>query len=403
MHKSLPRVAVLGAGPIGLEAALWARNLGWPVVVFERGRIGEHWHRWGHLRLFSPFGWNSTPEARRAILEKRPGHAFPKEDAATTGREHLLTYLDPLAEALGCVQQETQVLQVGRCDLLKEDAAGEARRARHPFRLLVREARGRERFEKADVVLDCTGTYGQHRWMGEGGIPALGEVAAAQQIAYGLEDILGEKKSFYANKTVLVVGSGYSAATTVCHLAELCSEASMTWVYWVARDNPTQPLRRVLDDPLKERDRLAARANALATRTDDNVEFHPMTVVEAVEFLGQERGFKVQVRSPEKTWTWEVDRIVANVGHTPDRSLFRELHVADCPHSFRPLPARDESGDEAGRDQGPTILHEPNFFILGAKSFGRSPGFLLREGFEQVRRVFAHLQRQTGSRARLAS
>ena len=31
---------------------------------------------------------------------------------------------------------------------------------------------------------------------------------------------------------------------------------------------------------------------------------------------------------------------------------------------------------------------EPNFFILGAKSYGRNSNFLLRTGFTQVREVF---------------
>ena len=40
--------------------------------------------------------------------------------------------------------------------------------------------------------------------------------------------------------------------------------------------------------------------------------------------------------------------------------------------------------------QGPASLKnpEPNFFILGAKSYGRNAQFLLRDGFEQVRGVF---------------
>jgi hypothetical protein len=39
---------------------------------------------------------------------------------------------------------------------------------------------------------------------------------------------------------------------------------------------------------------------------------------------------------------------------------------------------------------GPALLKtpEPNFYILGAKSFGRNSNFLLRTGFDQVRDVF---------------
>ena len=36
------RIAILGAGPIGIEAALCAREQGYEVAVFERGRLAEH-------------------------------------------------------------------------------------------------------------------------------------------------------------------------------------------------------------------------------------------------------------------------------------------------------------------------------------------------------------------------
>src|SRR5262249_50756775 len=152
------------------------------------------------------------------------------------------------------------------------------------------------RDEEADVVLDCTGTYGRHRWLGDGGLPALGEAAAEGQIAYGLEDLPGERRHHYAGKNVLVYGAGHSAATTVCLLADLAEQHPDTWVVWLARGPSTQPIRRVPGDPLRERDRLAVRANTLATRPDGNVEFHPQTINESVEGHGHDRGFRVEAR-----------------------------------------------------------------------------------------------------------
>ena len=37
-----PHIAILGAGPIGLEAGLYARQLKLPFTIYEQGRIGEH-------------------------------------------------------------------------------------------------------------------------------------------------------------------------------------------------------------------------------------------------------------------------------------------------------------------------------------------------------------------------
>ncbi len=393
------RIAILGAGPIGLEAGLYARTLGYPVTIYERGRIGEYWHRWGHVRLFSPFAMNATPLGRKAIQAADADHEFPSDDACISGREHLKAYLQPLAQVdalKNCVQAETQVVAVARRGFLKGDAPGGDRRAKQPFRLFLRDRNKNERMEEAEVVLDCTGSYGQHRWLGDGGIPALGEIAAEPNIAYGLEDVLGDKKHQYAGKNILVVGGGYSAATTACSLATLAEENVATWIIWLARTQSTQPLARIANDPLRQRDGLAVRANNLATRGDGNVEFHAQSFIDAVEFLGQDRGFRVTGRSAGEKKTWEVERLIANVGYTPDISLYRELQIHECYASLGPMKLADALLRQAGQDclkqtgHGPDSLRnpEPNFYILGSKSYGRNSHFLLRIGFEQIRDVF---------------
>jgi thioredoxin reductase len=391
-----PRLAILGAGPIGLEAGLYAKRLDLPFTIYERGRIGEHMLRWGHVRLFSPFGMNVSPLGRAASRAADPRREFPDDGACITGREHVAAYLQPMAELLqGHIQNDNVVLKIGRRGMLKGESPGDAVRAKKPFRLLVRD-KNRERIEEADAVLDCTGVYAQHRWLGDGGIPAPGELQAEPQIAYGLEDILGDRKQHYANRSVLVVGAGFSAATTVCNLAKIAEENQTTWTIWLARGAATAPMRRIPNDPLKERDRLAVRANNLATRDDDNVEFHAGSVVEAIEFLGPDRGFKVIVRTPDKLRTWEVDRIIANVGYTPDTNLYRELQVHECYASLGPMKLAATLLDKQGQDclqqtcEGGESLRnpEPNFYILGAKSYGRNSQFLLRVGFEQVREAF---------------
>jgi thioredoxin reductase len=400
-----PRVAILGAGPIGLEAALYARKLDFAVAVYERSRVGEHLLRWGHVRLFTPFGMNVTPLGRATLKVEKPKLTLPADGDSLTGREHFRSYLEPLAASdslKGCIVTETQVLNVGRRGLLKDEL--DDTRGSRPFRLLLREARGKERVEEADIVLDCTGTYGQHRWLGDGGIPAIGELAAETQINYGVDDILGDRVQQYAGKTVLVVGSGYSAATAVCSLADLAARNQDTWVLWAARGSGTQPIRRVPQDPLRERDRLAVRANNLATRTDGNVEFHPQAVIEAVENLGPDRGFKVVARKGGQNATWTVDRIVANLGYTPNTDLYGELQVHECYASLGPMKLaaalQGSRNDDCLKQAscGPETLRnpEPNFFILGAKSYGRNSNFLMRVGFDQIREVFTLLTGKAG-------
>jgi thioredoxin reductase len=397
----LPRLAILGAGPIGLEAALQAATLKVPFVVYERGRIGEYLRQWGHVRLFSPFGMNSTPLGKARLRMDQPQHDLPSDHDILTGREYVAMYLEPLAQSpllRERIRTETTVVQIGRHGFLKEEHPGDARRGREPFLLLLRNDK-RESIEEADVVFDCTGTYGQARALGDGGILAVGETAARPLIAWGLEDVLGDRAGFYADKTTLVIGSGYSAATTVCQLAKLAEKHPSTWVIWLARGGASQPIKRFVNDTLKERDQLAVRANMLATRGDGNVEFHAQTVVHAIDCAGADKGFKVRAMCAGKAKTWEADRLIANVGYTPDHSLYRELQIHECYATLGPMNVAVAALKHAGGDAltvpslGAAALRNPeaNFFILGTKSYGRNSTFLMRRGFEQVREVFAFI------------
>src|SRR5262249_50213331 len=106
--------------------------------------------------------------------------------------------------------------------------------------------------------------------------------------------------------------------------------------------------------------------------------------------------FKVHALCAGKTRTWEVDRLIANVGYSPENTLYRELQVLECYATFGPLNVasallKSPSGDGvSAAPVGAAALRnpEPHFFILAAKSYGRNSSFLLRAGFEQVRDVF---------------
>jgi hypothetical protein len=262
--------------------------------------------------------------------------------------------------------------------------------------LLLRNTAGVERVEEADVVLDCTGTYGIGRHLGDGGIPAVGELKARPHIASGVEDIQGEKRDQYADRNILVVGSGHSAATTVCLLAGLAQKHPSTWVVWLARAAGSQPIRRVMNDPMRERDLIASRANMLATRGEGHIEFYPSAVIDTVEHQGKD-GFLVSARVNGASRDWVVDRVLANVGCEPDNRLYRELQVHECPALLAPMNLAMALNKNPGSDAIPALgantlrTPEPNFFILGMKSYGRLGNFLLRTGFEQVREVFTLL------------
>ncbi|MDX1568584.1 MAG: hypothetical protein R3223_12335, partial [Longimicrobiales bacterium] len=100
----------------------------------------------------------------------------------------------------------------------------------------------------------------------------------------------------------------------------------------------------------------------------------------------------------------EVDRIVSLTGSVGDHSLYRQLQVHECYATSGPmnLAAALLGSDSADcldqTSHGPDSLvnPEPDFFLLGAKSYGRNNTFLMRIGWEQVEDVFDLLERDSG-------
>ena len=379
------RIAVLGAGPVGLEAALYARFLGYDVEIYERGRVAENILRRGHARMFAPFGQCHSTLALAALSAHDSTYQPPGDDELLTGREWAERYLLPLSRTdllsdhlrLGC-----EVLAVGKDELLKGDclpadapdlndktADDLESRGDYDFRLLVRNAAGHEEIHKADAVLDATGVYGNPNWLGQGGVPAVGETALRNEIEYGLPDVLGADRTRYADRHTLVVGSGLSAASTVAALVKLGAESPSTRVTWLTRRETARPVEILEGDPFPERDRIIRMVDEIAHAGSKQVAWHPATFVDAVR--RDASGELVTVLSGKMNGELRCDQIVANVGYRPDTGIYRELQIG------------------TGRlDESPTgVTSEPNFYILGAKTGGRT-GFSFKDGLAQIREVF---------------
>src|SRR5439155_882722 len=132
---------------------------------------GAHAIAWGHVVMFTPWRMNWGPSSL-AHLE-RAGWTRPAPEAFPSGLELAERYLEPLAqlpELRSRVHTHAQVVFVGRSGVLKGDMIGKAERGERPFRLLVRDASGRENFLQAFAAIDASGVYGNPNWAGDGGI-----------------------------------------------------------------------------------------------------------------------------------------------------------------------------------------------------------------------------------------
>lgn len=395
------RLAILGAGPIGLEAALYARFLGYDVVVYEAGEVAASVRQWGHVRMFTPFGMNRTTLGLAAIQAQDESYQPPADDALLTGREWADRYLLPLANTdllSDHLRLNTTVVAIGKEELLKGDMPGHEDRGDWSFRVLSRDVAGQEQVELFDGILDCTGVFATSNWLGSGGTPARGETELRASIEYRLPDILGRDRQRYAGKHTLVIGGGLSAATNIVALAELAQSEPATRVTWITRREGAAgaggPIALVENDRLPQRLALGQQANQLAS-SGEIVRYWPRTVVLRIGQTQSGGSFDIELGG-EHTAVIGVDEIIANVGFRPDHQLYEELQVHECYASQGPMKLAAALLDHASGDCldqkscGPQTLQspEPNFYILGAKSYGRRSNFLLSVGYEQIREVF---------------
>ncbi|QDU93410.1 NAD(P)/FAD-dependent oxidoreductase [Lignipirellula cremea] len=410
------RLAILGAGPIGLETALYARYLGYDVDIYERGDIAQNVRKWGHVRMFTPFRLNSSPLALAALKAQSDDFTEPDPEAFLTGAEWVEQYLLPLAHSdLLCddLRPHTEVLAVSRDVFLKGDLPGGEERGDDTFRILARDPQGQEFVAEADVVIDATGVFHSPNHVGVGGAPAMGETALCAEgvVGYHPPDILGVDRSRYENQRTLVVGRGYSAATTIAALAELAVTAPATSVVWITRgepgagldeeaspvaETPTEPFGRIPDDRLPARDQLAAKVNALATAVDTPIDHRPGCSVAKIE---RRDGRFAVTFCGRSSAVEEFDAIIANVGYRPDHTLSRELQLHTCYATEGPMKLATQLLGQSSVDcldqvaAGPASLFtpEPNFYLLGAKSYGRNSQFLYTVGLAQIRDLFSIL------------
>jgi thioredoxin reductase len=382
-------IVVIGAGPIGLAAACQLRARGLRPLVLEAGpRVGHSVLAWGHVRMFSPWRFNTDPTA--TALLGQSGWMPPDPDAFPTGAELVARYLEPLGQALAAdIRLSARVVGVARRDLGRlRDAAD---RDTVPFIIQVETRDGIEEIEAA-CVIDCSGTWTRPNPAGPHGLPAPGEVALAARIATGIPDVLGADRAGHEGRTTLVVGAGHSAMNAVLDLSAL---GQGTRILWALR----RPLGEVrfgggARDGLAARGSLGARAQAL-------VESGAVTALAPFRLdriEARDGALAVTGRQDGRGMVLRTDRMIVATGFRPDLSFLREVRLGldptvEATPSLAPLIDPNLHSCGTVRPHGEAELRHPEagFYIAGMKSYGRAPTFLMATGHEQVRSIAAFL------------
>jgi thioredoxin reductase len=368
-------VAVIGAGPVGLATAVHLVHRGLDAAIFEKGsRIGAAMEAWKHVRLFSP--WSELIDPLCGELLHAEGWALPDLEAVPTAAEVIESYLEPLARLpalAGRIRLESSVVAVSRH---QNDRLSDRGREVSPFVVRVRLADGTHDL-LARAVIDASGTYSRPNHIGANGLPAHGEEELHERISYGIPDVQGRDRGHFSGQRVAVVGSGHSAMNALIGLAAI----DPPQLIWARR-------RAYAYEPTTT-DRLPARS-ALETKVDELVSSGRIDV-RVIEIDSLEEMPEGIVISGGKMTIGPVDRAVAATGYRPDFDFLRELRLAVDPklESSAGLahlidPNRHTCGTVPVHGAVELAHPEQDFFVVGMKSYGRAPTFLLKTGYAQV-------------------
>lgn len=382
-------VVVIGAGPQGLAAAAHLLERGLTPLVLEQGKgpaaaIAE----WGHVRLFSAWPELVDPAASRLLAPTgwvAPASGYP------TGAEWIEGYLAPLATALAAhVRYDARVVGVSRKG---RDRLVDSGRAEQPFTVHLATSAGVEERVEARAVIDASGTWKRPNPAGADGIPALGEDAAtaAGLVAYEVPD--GARPERYAGRHTVVIGAGASAFNAIVELTRIATTHPGTSITWA--------LRRPVSgstfgggeaDQLPQRGALGLRAKQAVA--DGSVTLTTgfrtsrISVVDGRAVVWSEDGRALE----------PADNVVVLTGFRPDLAFVSELRLDLDPTLEAPRniaaeidPNIHSCGSVQATGAADLAQPEPDFYLVGMKSYGRAPTFLALTGYEQVRSVVAEL------------
>lgn len=216
------RIAVIGAGPVGLEAALYARFLGYEVDVYEQAEVASQIRSMADQKMPTAWVHWTSPLGLAAVQAQGNQQSLPASDGIITYGEWLELYLLPLAQsdllqdhihthvrvdgARGATTSEWESVQASstsdgsqEVEAAEEEPDSEEYEEIIPLVLEITEGTG-SRLAWADLVIAATGsTIGpafpepplphMHRLIDTGNMTNIGTPPALEPALHRIRDL----------------------------------------------------------------------------------------------------------------------------------------------------------------------------------------------------------------------
>ncbi len=361
-------IAIIGGGPVGVEAGLYARFLGYDVWLFDSVKVGHRQLAWGDQPLQQPFGSVTSSLGLAALAAQGTAGECPAPEASVTYREYVEKYLLPVARTdllYDSVQIQSPVLSISRTGC--GNTTPIEQRAEQEFRVLIDSGQRGEYTQLVDIVIDCSG-LSQRSGLASGGGIAIGERACQQAMRTGKVDMLGKHRAKFAGRHALLFGRELSACANALELSRLAEQVEGTRVTWIVPKQLGQPELPLLDANCDAG--FVSGVQGLLNNEHSAVVRLSAWGIEALQF-DEAAGWMARLQVGDEE-TLEVR------GDT-----FVNCHDATCDWSFAAGLVGVPSTVHAG------VTAEPHFYVLGQKAVGPDEPCTFEQGFEQIKRLFA--------------
>jgi hypothetical protein len=383
--ESPATILVIGGGPVGIEAALYARFLGYYVSIFETRRVAHRMLDWHDRPLALPVSQVTTSLGHAAIAAQNPDYKRPDPERFFTGREYSEEYLLPLAKTdllFDDIHFLSPVVDVSRIRTHRRDGVLLQERCNDEFRVLVQGQHRGPWTARGDCVLDCRGHAIEPIGMGPGGGLAIGEHDLETDfLLYAPGDRKYEAKHLIGKRLGLVGEDAMACQCVEDWLAHFGTDPD-TRLVWMVRPSEDSASDRALE--------LRARIDAMSLRNVLCIQ------TLGVESISRNEGGTFRwklLKEDDSTVELDTDVAMRRTGYRY-RSLGPELHChADAWVSPNGAVLSGEDATETEQlintRQKRVITAEPGYYSLRASPIGQGAGVGLPRAFEQIRQVFA--------------
>ncbi|MFN6131196.1 MAG: hypothetical protein ACK6DC_10490 [Planctomycetota bacterium] len=370
--ESPATLLVVGGGPVGIEAALYARFLGYFVSIFESRRVAHRMLDWHDRPLALPVSQVTTSLGHAAIAAQNPEYKRPDPDRIFTGREYAEEYLLPLAKTdllFDDIHFLSPVIDVSRRRTHRRDPIHPQERCNDEFRVVVQGQHRGPWTARGDCLLDCRGHAIEPIGMGPGGGLAIGERDLEKDfLLHAPSDRKYETKHLEGKRLGLI---GEHALACQC-VAD--------WLVHFAQNRDARLVWMVRPSDHSQSDRVAALRSKIESSSNRNILCIETLGVESI--TKQEDGsFRWNLlKEDDSTVELETDVAMRRTGYRY-RSIGPELHAH----------ADGWVGSELRIDANAPrfVTAEPGYYALRAATIEEGAGAGLPEAFEEIRRVFA--------------